>query len=396
MSIIDQPNVNPFSQSIKNVLFATLKSSNKAGRQPKTPWTPIQRKLFYTVLVLNIFGIAMILSAGSVVASQEGIGEFSYAIRQTIWFILGLGALYCASKFDYSNLKLLSRPLLYLTYFLMFLLYTPLGIQGGGATRWVSIFGISFQPSEILKIATVIFTAQVISGYQKDLRNKRAYGEPFFALLPAIAMLISQPDYGTMCLIFFLLGSILYLGGIPLDKLFKFGLILTPLLLLGAIAAPYRRKRLLSVLNPEGDALNSGWQTLQSLTGISNGGLLGVGPGSSKSKWWTPETHTDFIFTVIAEEMGLFGSLVVLSLFVGLVIFGVQIAKQSKDKFGYLIAMGITSWFAVQALVNVGVTIGQMPNTGLPLPFISYGGSSLVVGMTAIGVMLNIGQPRKR
>jgi cell division protein FtsW len=291
---------------------------------------------------------------------------------------------------------MLARPLLYLTYFLLFLLYTPLGAEGGGATRWIAMSGISFQPSEILKIATIVFTAKIISDYQKDLRNPRAYGEPFFAIFPAIVMLIAQPDYGTMCLIFFLLGSILYLGGIPLDKLFKFGLILTPLLLLGAIAAPYRRKRLLAVMNPEGDALNSGWQTLQSLTGISNGGLLGVGPGSSKSKWWTPETHTDFIFTVIAEEMGLFGSLVVLGLFTGLVILGVQIAKQSNDKFGYLIAMGITSWFAVQAIVNIGVTIGQMPNTGLPLPFISYGGSSLLVGMAAIGIMLNIAQPRKR
>ena len=125
MSIIDQPNVNSFSQSVKNVLFATLKSSEKGDRPSKSTWTPAQRNLTYIVLVLNVFGIAMILSAGSVVASQEGIGEFSYAIRQSIWFTLGLGALYCASKFDYRNLKLLARPLLYVTYFLMFLLYTP-------------------------------------------------------------------------------------------------------------------------------------------------------------------------------------------------------------------------------------------------------------------------------
>ena len=206
MSIIDQPNTNSFSQSIKNVLFATLKSSEKGNRPSENTWTPTQRNLIYIVLVLNIFGIAMILSAGSVVASQEGIGEFSYAMRQSIWFILGLGALYSASKFDYRNLKVLARPLLYGTYFLMFLLYTPLGVQGGGATRWIAISGISFQPSEILKIATVILTAQVISDYQKDLRNKRAYGEPFFALFPAMVMLFFQPDYGRMCLIFFVLG----------------------------------------------------------------------------------------------------------------------------------------------------------------------------------------------
>jgi len=396
VSIIDHPKSNSFSLSVKDALSITLQPSVKGRKTSRSSWTALQKKMFYVVVVLNVFGIAMILSAGSVVASQEGIGEFSYAIRQTVWFLIGLALLYCASKFDYRNLKMLARPLLYLTYFLLFLLYTPLGAEGGGATRWIAMSGISFQPSEILKIATIVFTAKIISDYQKDLRNPRAYGEPFFAIFPAIVMLIAQPDYGTMCLIFFLLGSILYLGGIPLDKLFKFGLILTPLLLLGAIAAPYRRKRLLAVMNPEGDALNSGWQTLQSLTGISNGGLLGVGPGSSKSKWWTPETHTDFIFTVIAEEMGLFGSLVVLGLFTGLVILGVQIAKQSNDKFGYLIAMGITSWFAVQAIVNIGVTIGQMPNTGLPLPFISYGGSSLLVGMAAIGIMLNIAQPRKR
>ena len=144
MSIIDQPNTNSFSQSIKNVLFATLKSSEKGNRPSKNTRSPTQRNLIYIVLVLNIFGIAMILSAGSVVASQEGIGEFSYAMRQSIWFILGLGALYCASKFDYRNLKLLARPLLYGTYFLMFLLYTPLGVQGGGATRWIAISAYHF------------------------------------------------------------------------------------------------------------------------------------------------------------------------------------------------------------------------------------------------------------
>ena len=396
MSIIDGANQNSITRSVKNALFATMKPAAKGSKAARSTWTQLQLKLITIIIVLNLFGIAMILSAGSVVASQEGIGEFSYAIKQTLWFLIGLTVLYFFAKFDYRNLKALAQPLLYLTYFMMFLLYTPLGVEGGGATRWISLFGITVQPSEILKLGTVLFTAKIVSDYQNDLRNSNLYVIPSILTIPAIMMLLTQPDYGTMCLVLFLLGTILYLGGMPLDKFFKFGIILTPLLMLGAIAAPYRRKRLLAVINPEGDALNSGWQTLQSLTGISNGGLLGVGPGSSKSKWWTPETHTDFIFTVIAEEMGLFGSLVVLFLFGAIVTFGVQIAKNSNDKFGYLTAMGITSWFAVQAIVNIGVTIGQLPNTGLPLPFISYGGSSLLIGMAATGIMLNIAYQSKK
>ena len=174
----------------------------------------------------------------------------------------------------------------------MFLLYTPLvfkeAAQHAGLLFWHIISAI-----RNLKDRNCDSCCASHFRLSKGPTKQACLCRTVFALFPAIVMLFSQPDYGTMCLIFFLLGSILYLGGIPLDKLVKFGLILTPLLILGAIAAPYRRKRLLAVLNPEGDALNSGWQTLQSLTGISNGGLLGVGPGSSKSKWWTPETHTD-------------------------------------------------------------------------------------------------------
>ncbi|MEC7845637.1 MAG: putative peptidoglycan glycosyltransferase FtsW [Actinomycetota bacterium] len=354
-------------------------------------------KIVAVVVTLNLFGLVMVLSAGSVVASQEGLGEFSYFYKQGLWFFAGLAVLYACSKFDYRKLQPLVPALLGLTYFMFFLLHTPLGVEGGGATRWLAVPGGTFQPSEMLKLVMVLFTAKHLSEYEKNLTSPRAYRDPILALIPAMMLLFIQPDYGTMCLVAFLVATLLFLGGMPLGKFLAIGAGSFLLVVGGAMQAPYRRERLKAILDLEGDSLNTGWQTLQSLTGISNGGLLGVGPGASKSKWWTPETHTDFIFTIIAEEMGLVGSLLVLSLFVGFVALGVRVAvgaSNASDKFGYLLAMGITIWFVVQAFVNIGVTIGRLPNTGLPLPFVSYGGSSLLVGMAAVGILLNISRQK--
>ena len=161
MSIIDGANQNSITRSVKNALFATMKPAVKGSKATRSTWTQLQVKLITIIIVLNLFGIAMILSAGSVVASQEGIGEFSYAIKQTLWFLIGLTVLYFFAKFDYRNLKALAQPLLYLTYFMMYLLYTPLGVEGGGATRWISLFGITVQPSEILKLGTVLFLSLI-------------------------------------------------------------------------------------------------------------------------------------------------------------------------------------------------------------------------------------------
>ncbi len=397
MAITNPPHQTGFGQSLRSALFLTLKSPQKSHKSKPSFWTPLNIRIVAVVVTLNLFGLAMVLSAGSVVASQEGLSEFSYFYKQSMWFFAGLAVLYACSKFDYRKLQPLVPLLLGLTYFMFFLLFTPLGVEGGGATRWLAVPGGTFQPSEMLKLVMILFTAKHLSEYEKNLNSPRAYRDPILVLVPAMLLLFAQPDYGTMCLVTFLVAILLFLGGMPLGKFLTIGAGSSLLVVGGAVAAPYRRERLLAILDLEGDSLNTGWQTLQSLTGISNGGLLGVGPGASKSKWWTPETHTDFIFTIIAEEMGLVGSLLVLSLFVAFVVLGVRVAvgaSNASDKFGYLLAMGITIWFVVQAFVNIGVTIGRLPNTGLPLPFVSYGGSSLLVGMAAVGILLNISRQR--
>ena len=397
MAITNPPHQTNFGKSLRSALFTTIRSPEKSHGKKSSFWTPLQLKIVAVVVILNLFGLAMVLSAGSVVASREGLGEFSYFYKQGVWFLIGLVVLYTCPKFDYRRLKPLVPALLGVTYFMFFLLFTPLGVEGGGATRWLAVPGGTFQPSEMLKLVMILFTAKHLSDYENKLNNPRAYWEPILVLIPAMLLLFNQPDYGTMCLVTSLVAILLFLGGMPLGKFVTIGAGSALLVVGGAIAAPYRRQRLLAILDLEGDSLNTGWQTLQSLTGISNGGLLGVGPGASKSKWWTPETHTDFIFTIVAEEMGLIGSLLVLSLFVALVVLGVRVAvsaSNASDKFGYLLAMGITIWFVVQAFVNIGVTIGRLPNTGLPLPFVSYGGSSLLVGMAAIGILLNISHQR--
>ncbi len=394
MAITNQPDQTTFGRSLKSVLSSTLRPAKQSEKHASPLWSPLQIKIVSVITILNLFGLAMVLSAGSVVASQEGISEFSYFQKQLLWVVVGSVVLYLFSKFDYRNLKPLITPLVMLTYFMLLLLFTPLGIEGGGATRWLALPGGTFQPSELLKLGVILYTAKHLSDYGEDLTNSRAYWEPIVIFAPAMILLVSQPDYGTMCLVAFLIATLLFLGGMPLGKFVKISACFAPLVIAGAIAAPYRRQRLLAVFDPEGDALNAGWQTLQSLTGISNGGFLGVGPGSSKSKWWSPETHTDFIFTIIAEEMGLVGSLLVLSLFVTLVVLGVRVAVNASDKFGYLLSMGIITWFVVQAFVNIGVAIGRLPNTGLPLPFVSYGGSSLLIGMAATGILVNVAQQR--
>jgi len=390
MAITNSPQQQTFIRSLKSALFTTLRPAQQKNQ--KSAWSNTQKKIFGVIFTLNIIGLAMVLSAGSVVGRQEGLNEFAYFSKQAMWFGFGLFFMFVCAKFDYRRLKPLATPIVIGTYFMFFLLFTPLGVEGGGATRWIIVPGGTFQPSELLKLGMIIFTAKHLSNYANDLSNPKAYGEPLMALFPAMLLLFNQPDYGTMCLVAFLVAVLLFLGGMPLGKFLGFGAAGALVVSALALTAPYRRQRLLALLDPEGDSLNTGWQTIQSLTGISNGGLMGVGPGSSKSKWWTPETHTDFIFTVIAEEMGLIGSLIVLSLFIALVVFGVSVAKGAADKFGYLLAMGITTWFVTQAFVNIGVTIGRLPNTGLPLPFVSYGGSSLLVGMAAVGILLNVSQ----
>ena len=336
----------------------------------------------------------MILSAGSVVATYEGQNTWFYFQQQGIYFLMGLLAMAVISKIDYRRWGHQIKFLLGVTFFLLFLVHVPgFGVNANGATRWVRIpeTGITFQPSELLKLTILIYTAKLLADRQSELSEPRTFNAPVIIFVAAALLVMKQPDLGTVIIIGALMVIVMFLGGLPVLRLAGLVTAGAAVTLAVSMSADYRRARLLSFLQPDSDPLNTGYQTFQSLVGIASGGWMGVGPGASRAKWgFLPYAHTDFIYTVIAEEMGFIGAITVLMLFIGLAVFGIRAALRCDDKFGSLLGIGISMWFLLQAFINVGTVIGVLPVTGIPLPFVSFGGTSLLVGMAAVGMILNI------
>jgi cell division protein FtsW len=349
------------------------------------------------VVALNVIGLAMILSAGSVVATYEGQSTWFYFQRQGIWFALGLLAMFVTSKVDYRWIGNQVQLILAITFFFLVLIHFPgFGVTANGATRWVSFFGVTFQPSELLKLGILIYTAKLLSDRQTKLSEFRTFNPPVIIFVLAAILVLRQPDLGTVIIVGALMVIVMFVGGLPIQRLAGLVSIGAVLTVAVTMAADYRRTRLFSFLNSDSDNLNEGYQTFQSLVGIASGGWMGVGPGASRAKWgFLPYAHTDFIYTVIAEEMGFIGAITVLMLFVVLAAFGIRAALGCEDKFGSLLATGISVWLLLQAFINIGTVVGVLPVTGVPLPFVSFGGTSLLIGMVAVGILLNIDRQRQ-
>ncbi len=388
-----------FRHSLVSALRETLRPPKQAVTKIRRKETPVRNAGFRSqywiigiVLALNLIGLAMVLSAGSVVATYNGQNTWFYFQRQGIWFLLGLFAMAVISRIDYRRWGHQIRILLAATFFLLFLVHVPgFGVNANGATRWVSFFGITFQPSEFLKLTILIYTAKLLSDRQSELSEPRTFNAPVIIFVAAALLVMKQPDLGTVIIVGALMVIVMFLGGLPVLRLAGLVSVGAALTLAVSMAADYRRARLLSFLHPDSDPLNTGYQTFQSLVGIAGGGWMGVGPGASRAKWgFLPYAHTDFIYTVIAEEMGFVGAVTVLMLFIGLAFFGIRAALKCDDKFGTLLAAGISMWFLLQAFINIGTVIGVLPVTGIPLPFVSFGGTSLLVGMAAVGIILNV------
>jgi len=344
------------------------------------------------VVALNLIGLAMILSAGSVVATYEGQNTWHYFQHQGICFLMGLIAMAIISRIDYRRWGHQIKILLGATFFLLFLVHVPgRGVNANGATRWVDLGVFTFQPSELLKLTVLIYTSKLLADRQSELSEPRTFNAPVIIFVAAALLVMKQPDLGTVIIVGALMVIVMFLGGLPVLRLAGLVTVGAAITLAVSMSADYRRARLLSFLHPDSDPLNTGYQTFQSLVGIASGGWMGVGPGASRAKWgFLPYAHTDFIYTVIAEEMGFVGAIAVLMLFIGLAVFGIRAALRCGDKFGSLLAIGISMWFLLQAFINVGTVIGVLPVTGIPLPFVSFGGTSLLVGMAAVGIILNI------
>ncbi|MBI5026915.1 MAG: putative lipid II flippase FtsW [Nitrospirae bacterium] len=345
------------------------------------------------VLALVGIGILMVYSSTAVIAFKKFGNGFHYLKNHLFTVFLGFIAMIFLSRVNYQRLRPFVIPMLVISVILLLLVFIPyVGVSAGGARRWLKLWPSTFQPSELAKIAMVIFLADYMSKKQEEMKSFR-YG----FLIPVSIMgifqglFLMQPDFGAAISFGILTMCLLFIGGTRWVHILGFVLMTIPLIYKLLLSVPYRMKRIKAFLDPEQDPLGSGFQLMQSFIAFGSGGLTGVGLGSSRQKlFFLPESHTDFVFSIIGEELGFIGTVIVLGFFMWLFIKGVKIAMRSDNAFAYYLAIGLTLMIGIQALVNFAVSTGLMPTKGLPLPFISYGGSSLLVNMAAIGILINV------
>ncbi len=356
--------------------------------------------LLITVLLLLSLGIIMVLSASSPSSLAESGSSYTYVTKQLFSAIIGIGAMIIFSRIDYRIYKVLYKKIYVVSILVLLLVLTPIGISANGALRWINVGFSTLQPSEITKLGLIIFYSALLSS-RKDKLNKLSTGffMPILFLLPVIFILVMIQDHLSATMVIVIITAILMLmAGTKLRYFMSFGL---AGMSLGAAGLYYMAKvsekgafrlnRIISFLDPWADLQGDGWQVIQGLYAIGSGGLFGAGLGNSKQKYlYIPEPHNDFIFAVLAEELGFIGCVAVILLFAIFILRGSIIAMKSKDMFGSLLAIGITSLVGIQVIINIAVVTSSMPNTGMPLPFFSYGGTALIILLSSVGILLNI------
>jgi cell division protein FtsW len=355
--------------------------------------------LLGTTAFLVATGLVMVLSASSVSAFADYGDSFMFVQRQAVYAVIGVLALLVTSRMRYEVWKRLALPLLLLTLGMLVVVLQPSsGIEAYGSSRWFRLGPVTVQPSELAKFTLVVFTAAVLTrkwGKLDDLGHLAMPLLPVAVIVCGLVML--QPDLGTTVIISGTVFLVLFVAGVRMRYLTIAGIAGAAIGAGLIMSADYRRVRLLAFLHPWDDAQSTGYQLIQSLIALGSGGFTGVGLGASRQKWeYVPNAHTDFIFSILGEELGLLGEIVVLLAFASLLYAGIVIATRTTDVFGRLLASGIVAWFGLQMLVNLGAVTGLLPVTGVPLPFLSYGGSSLVVSLAAVGVLVSIARAPMR
>lgn len=347
--------------------------------------------IFYTLCILLSIGVVMVYSTSSFYAMFHNNDSMYFFKRQLIWAIIGVISMSIMMSIDYHKLKKITPKLLLLTIPLLIAVFFFPAING--AKRWISLGPLSFQPSELTKYAVVMFLALSI-----DIKGDKVK-DFWHGLVPYLcvsgffaALILAEHNMSIASIIMIVTFIMLFVAGGKIKHLF--GIIMPAMLTLAIFfifSSDYRRERMLNFIDPWKDAADAGYQLIQSFLALGSGGLTGLGLGQSRQKTlYMPEPHNDFIFSIIGEELGLIGCLIIISLFLIFIWRGVRVAMNAKDTYGKLLAMGITSIIAVQAIINIAVVTGSMPVTGVPMPFISYGGTSLVINLTAMGILLNI------
>ena len=382
--------------------FTVIAKHQKSNTDNRTPITEYMRQirinLFLVTSILLAIGTVMIYSSSSAFA-YESYGSSAYFLKRHIIFMfIGLIAAVSLMSFDYGKLKNYAKPFLIFSILLLIAVFIPgIGRSAGGARRWIKLGSISFQPSEIAKMALVFYAADVLSRKQSEIKDF-LYG--FLPLMIALGVCISlillEPDLGTAVALTFLIIIMAFIAGVDIKQLLAMivpGLIA----MIGLIATkPYRIKRIMAFWNPWNDPRGSGFQIIQSMVAMGTGGFFGVGLAHSKQKlFYLPEAHTDFIFSIIGEELGLIGTLGIVILFAIFIWLGFRIAYSARDLYGQFLAFGLVTMLALQVIINIAAVTGSIPTKGMPLPFISYGGTSLVYSLASVGLLLNIAKHRR-
>jgi cell division protein FtsW len=350
--------------------------------------------LMTATMCLLAFGAVMVYSASSATTLLQGHGYGSgYLVKFIVYGAIGLAAMRVLARDGIAKVHRVTGPLLAISFVLVLAVHVPhVGVSVNGARRWIGSGPLQFQPSELLKIALVLYCAALLARRPHCVYDLRELSRPLLTVVGAACLLVfSQPDLGTAMVIAFTVAAMLIAAGVPLRTLATVGGSVLALVFVYALARPYARARLTSFLDPWAHASSSGFQAVQGQIAIGSGGLFGVGPGQSVQKiFYLPEAPTDFILAVIAEELGVIGVFALLFLY-GLIAYaGLRAAKAARSLYSALIAVGVTATIVSQALLNAFAVLGLAPLTGVPLPFVSYGSSSLIVMLAGMGLLLNV------
>ena len=352
------------------------------------------RVLFTTTLLLVCISIVMVYSASAVVALERFDQPYLFLTKQAMWAVLGVAVLAIAMRIDYRTYRndtFIWAALGVVGLLLMLVFFSP---PVNGTRRWFNFGGLGIQPSELAKVAAVLFTALILERRMHRIDDLKYSLLPIAIVVGAMfALIVLEPDYGTAISLLLIIGLMVFAAGLNYRYFVGTVLVALPLLYIVLISAPYRRRRLLAFLDPWADPAGDGFQVIQSLIAVGTGHVFGKGVmGGVQKLFYLPEPHTDFIYAVIGEELGLIGTTAVLICFCVIAWRGARIALRAEDTFGSFVALGLTAMIAVQAFVNISVVLGLLPTKGIPLPLVSAGGSSLLINLLGMGVLLNISQ----
>ena len=345
--------------------------------------------LLSVVLFLVFVGVVMVFSASAIVSHEKFDTSYLFLIKQIIWTVMGVFLMLVLARIDYNKLQKFSRPLMVFSFSLLVLV---LLIESGEIKRWLKFGMVNFQPSEMAKICLILYIADVLDRKGSKLQDFKKGLLPILAVAGIFLILIyAEPDLGTAVILGLVVLAMLFMGGVRLFHLLSLVLASIPLLYFAVFHVGYRRERILTFINPWADAQRIGYQIVQALLALGSGGFFGKGLGASRAKlFFLPEPYTDFIFSIIGEELGFLGASLIIFLFVIIAWRGLHIATRAPNQFGNLLAAGITFLITFQAVLNIGIVTACLPTKGITLPFLSYGGSSLVFSLAGVGILLNI------